>query len=105
MMRQMMFALSLGFGAVILLTLHAAAQSAPPCGPRQQVIDRLTKDFGESRRAIGLAGPSAVMELFASDDGGTWSITLTRPDGRTCLVAAGQGFEAMDDPTPTGAPL
>lgn len=104
-MRQMMFALSLGFGAVILLTLHASAQSAPPCGPRQQIINRLTVNFGETRRAIGLAGPSAVMELFAANDSGTWSITITQPDGRTCLVATGQGFEAMDKPAVTGAPL
>ncbi|MGF6862122.1 hypothetical protein ABIE69_002702 [Rhodobacteraceae bacterium MBR-64] len=37
MMRQIMFALSLWFGAVILLTLHAAPQSAPwawPAPPR-----------------------------------------------------------------------
>lgn len=108
-MKQTLFALSLGFGALILLVQNAPAQNRPAgpvCGPRAQVIERLGRDYGESRRAIGLAGPSAVMEVYASADTGTWTITLTLPDGRMCLIAAGQGYEQVDDPLPaSGAPL
>ena len=30
----------------------------------------------------------------------TWTITMTLPDGRMCLVAAGQGFETDTAQTP-----
>ena len=49
---------------------------------------------------MGLAGSSSVLEIFASDDTGTWSITVTSAGGPTCLVAAGQSYQAMDDPLP-----
>jgi hypothetical protein len=51
---------------------------------------------------LGLAGEAAVMELFASDATGTWSITMTLPDGRMCLMASGSGYEA-EASTPAGS--
>ena len=117
-MKQTLFALSLGFGALILIVQQAQADAGlpvqqaqarapgPVCGPRAQVIERLTRNYGESRRAIGLAGSSAVMEVYASTDTGTWTVTVTLPDGRMCLMAAGQGYEQVNDPLPaSGAPL
>lgn len=117
-MKHTLFALSLGFGALILVLQQAQAGSdlpvqqaqaraaGPVCGPRAQVAERLTRDYGESRRAIGLAGPSAVMEVHASAETGTWTVTVTLPDGRMCLIAAGQGYEQVNDPLPaSGAPL
>ena len=91
-MTQPLFALSLGFGGVILAT--QIAFSAPDCDNRDRVMTLLADRYGETRRALGLVGDAAVMELFASDATGTWSITVTRPDGQMCLVASGAGFEA-----------
>jgi hypothetical protein len=97
-MTQTMFALSLGFGGVILATQIAFA--APQCGPRDTVTALLADRYGETRRAVGLAGETAVMELYAADDSGTWTITMTLPDGQTCLMASGSGFEAVTDELP-----
>ncbi len=93
-----LFAVSLGFGTVILVT--GIAKAAPQCAPRAEVTARLADRYGETRRAMGIAGSDAVMELYASDTTGTWSMTVTLADGQMCLVASGQGFEAMDDPLP-----
>lgn len=87
------FALSLGFGGVILAT--QIAFSAPQCDTREVVTALLADRYGETRRAVGLAGDAAVMELFASEATGTWSITVTLPDGEMCLMASGSGFEAV----------
>lgn len=87
------YALSLGFGGVILAT--QIAFSAPQCDSRDRVIAWLADRYGETRHALGLAGDATVMELFASDDTGTWSITLTLPDGQMCLMASGSGYEAV----------
>ncbi|OYY81938.1 MAG: hypothetical protein B7Y33_00790 [Hydrogenophilales bacterium 16-62-9] len=97
-MNRTMLALSLGFGGVILAT--QIAHSSPQCGPRDVVTTLLAERYGETRRALGLAGEAAVMELFASDDTGTWTITLTTPDGQMCLMASGAGYEALTEALP-----
>ena len=43
---------------------------------------------------------NAVVEVFASDETGTWTITVTTPNGMTCLVASGQSFEALAEALP-----
>ncbi len=97
-MSQMMFALSLGFGGVILATQIGFA--APQCAPRADVVEGLAQNYGETRRSLGIAANNAVMELFAADTTGTWTLTVTTPDGMTCLVASGMGYEAITDPLP-----
>lgn len=62
------------------------------CAAREQVITFLVERLGEDRRAMGLTGRGAVMELFASAQG-AWTITISLPDGRTCLLASGDGYE------------
>ncbi len=99
-MTQKLFALSLGFAGLILATEIAQAQSAPQCGQRAAVIERLTGTFGETRHGIGLATGNAVMEVFASATTGSWTIIVTLADGRTCLIAAGESYEALTETLP-----
>ena len=98
-MKHQFFALSLGIGAMILATDHAFAEPAS-CAPRDRVLDRLATTYGETRRSIGLSGEEGVVEVFASDDTGTWTITLTLPSGQTCLVASGLAFESLAEALP-----
>ncbi len=103
-MQRNLLALSFGVGAMILATGHAFAQQRQ-CADRARVIERLGSVYGESRQSIGLAANNAVVEVFASIETGTWTITVTTPQGMTCLVASGQSFEATpEDLLPTGAP-
>jgi hypothetical protein len=97
-MTHTLFALSLGFAGLILAT--QAGHSAPQCGPRDQVLTHLADTYGETRRSVGIANNNAVMETFASAASGSWTITVTLPDGRMCLVASGQGFEAVTEELP-----
>ncbi len=73
----------------------AAAQRATVCAAREEVIARLADRFGETRRSIGLGANNSVVEVFASEATGTWTIIVTLPDGRSCLVAAGDAFEEI----------
>jgi hypothetical protein len=103
MMMKMLFALSLGFGGLILAT-HAG-YAAPQCGPRAEVMAALTGKYGETRRGMGIAANNTMMEVFASETTGTWTITVTTPEGTTCLAASGDRFEAMAEvPLPPGDP-
>ncbi|CAN1571862.1 hypothetical protein MCELHM10_03293 [Paracoccaceae bacterium] len=97
-MTQMMFALSLGLGGMIAAT--DIAFGAPQCDARDRVLAFLADRYGETRRSVGLAGEAAVMELFVADDTGTWTITMTLPDGQMCLVASGAGYEVVTEELP-----
>ena len=100
-MKKHFFALSLGFGALVIATQHAFAQQSNNCADRERVVERLAETYGESRQSIGLAPNNSVVEVFASLETGTWTITVTSPAGLTCLVASGQAFESTNgDLTP-----
>lgn len=94
-MKHQFLALSLGVGAMLLATQNVYAQSARNCASRETVLERLTNKFGETRQSIGLGANNAVVEVFASAETGTWTITVTLPSGVMCVVAAGQSFEAL----------
>ena len=92
--------LSLTTALACLAAGPVAAQSAQ-CAPREVVVQRLADAYGETRQSMGLGANNAVVEVFASDTSGSWTITVTGPGGVTCLIAAGQAFEAMADSLPS----
>jgi hypothetical protein len=93
-MKKSIFTAAL-IGASVLFTVPVAAEV---CGKRDTVLNRLSEKFGETRRSLGLGANNGVVEVFASDDTGSWTITVTMPDGRMCLVASGQSYEDTIDP-------
>ena len=93
------------FGFAVFLAGAAAAQSRPNCAPRQIVLDRLEQKYGETRQSIGLGSQGSVMEVFASVETGTWTITVTTPNGLTCMIGAGEAFETQDLVEPAGIKL
>ncbi len=96
-MRQIFFLMSFGIGAMMLAAQQAQAQTGN-CADHAQVVQRLAERYGESRQSIGLADDNAVVEVFAAPDTGSWTITVTRPGGPTCLVAAGQAYQFVNEP-------
>ena len=83
--------------SLALTTTPAAAQGLQ-CGPRAHVLDRIAAQQ-QTRRAMGLAG-QVVMETFAAKDDARWTITVTLPDGRMCLLAHGTAFEHGEEAFP-----
>lgn len=94
-------ALTAAAALYIASTTELAAQNNRNCAPRDAVIDRLAEGYGESRQSMGLGANNAVVEVFASSETGTWTITVTTPNGMTCLVASGQSFETLAEVLPT----
>ncbi len=81
--------------------LAAAAQAQMACGTRDSVVATLSEKYGEVRRGGGLAGPTAIFEIWASDVTGTWTILKTTADGLTCVMAVGENWQDDDgDITP-----
>ena len=96
-------AVPMGLAALMLVAGGAAAQTAPnpsQCAVRDKVVAVLAAKYGETRHGIGIAANNTVMEVFASEKTGTWTITVTMPTGVTCMVASGQGYEALAETMP-----
>ena len=83
--------------ALVALAGPACAQSTTACAPRDTVLERLASRYGETRRSIGLGAGNQLVEVFASAESGSWTITVTTAAGLTCLVASGLAFETMAD--------
>ena len=79
-----------GLGAVFD-PAPATAQVAL-CGNRSAIVDTLKTKYNESRQAIGVAGTESVVELYISE-AGTWTMLVTSPNGRTCIMAAGHSWD------------
>jgi hypothetical protein len=88
--------------AFIALAAPAFADEQPKCGPRESQTAFLTEKFGESQIGRGLA-MEGLVEMWANPETGTWTVTVTAPDGTMCGVAAGLMFEAVPLP-PQGEP-
>ncbi len=101
-MKRQFLALSFGIGAMLLATEHAFAETNANCAPRDRVLERLATTYGETRQSIGLAANNAVLEVFASNETGSWTVTVTLPTGQTCLVASGIAFESLAESLPPG---
>ena len=71
----------------------AQAQTRSPCAERDAVVQRLKDKYGETLQSRGLHQSNALMELYASESTGTWTILVTRPNGMACLIAAGEMWE------------
>ncbi|MGI9370510.1 MAG: hypothetical protein ACR2O2_16900 [Ruegeria sp.] len=98
-MKKTVFKMTMGLGIMVLAAQHLQAQTRN-CAPRADVVRQLAQDYGETRKAVGLAQQGAMMEVYASDAAGSWTITVTLPDGVTCLVASGQFFESLSEAMP-----
>ncbi|MDF3412862.1 hypothetical protein HKX54_00195 [Sulfitobacter sp. M57] len=84
----------------LVTTTDVAAQGTRNCAPRQAVMDRLADGYGETRQSVGLGSNNAMVEVYASAETGSWTITVTSPGGLTCLVASGQSFETVAEVMP-----
>ena len=82
-------ALLIGWG---ISASPAEAQLA--CGDRGTVVASLHKKFSETPVSIGLASNGTVIEVFASPQG-TWTIVMTKPDGESCVLMAGDNWEDL----------
>ena len=96
--------------SVLILGMAAAgppdAQAQMACGTRDAVVEQLGEKYGEVRRGGGVAGPTAIFEIWASEATGTWTILKTTPNGFTCIMAVGDGWhDDAGELTPVGDPI
>lgn len=76
------------------LVSSAAAQQA--CEVRSKLVERLAAKYKETSVAMGLASNGKLVEVLTDNDGNTWTIIVTTPEGMSCLVATGESWRKFD---------
>ncbi len=93
MFRHLMAA-SIIFGAIMIsLPAHAAN-----CAARDLVVERLKIRYDESFAAAGLQSmreTQTMVEVWASQETGTFTVMLTTPEGLSCIVATGTDWHQV----------
>lgn len=103
-MKKMTLRMTIGLGVLALGAHYVSAQTTRACGPRPVILERLADKYGETRQSVGLGSNNAVIEVFASPNTGSWTITMTTANGVTCLMAAGNAFEQVQQAAAIGEP-
>ena len=78
--------------AIIISVLPVAAQGV--CATRADMVDVLSGKHKEQLIGRGIAGRS-IVEVFVSEKG-SFTVFTTSPEGVSCLVAAGQDWQAEE---------
>ncbi|EBA17044.1 lipoprotein, putative [Roseobacter sp. SK209-2-6] len=86
--------------------IFGMAAIAPPafannCAPREGLIEQLQDSYSESLSAAGLQNSQntdTVIEVWSSDDTGTFTVLVTHPTGISCVVASGKNYFEVPRP-------
>ncbi len=81
---------ALVFGTLALAP-PAFAQSV--CADRGIITERLKTGFHESYQGAGLQSASSLVEIWSSDETGSWTILLSKADGISCVIASGMNWQ------------
>ena len=70
----------------------AHADGNPACGPHVEAVKQLAEKFHESSKSQAITSAGTLLEVFRTEDGSTWTIVVTTPQGVACVVAAGKDW-------------
>ena len=77
-------------------TIQSQIISQPPCSERDDVLELLARKYKEVPFAAGMTSTGGLLEVLTDYKSGTWTIIVTMPQGMSCLVAAGEGWRAIE---------
>ena len=77
-----------------LLASTGAVSAQTRCIRTADAYAGLTRQHHEARRFFGLARHQ-VLEVWLSESG-RWTVLVTRPDGVSCIVAAGEAGQIVE---------
>jgi hypothetical protein len=83
--------------ALVTVAAAATSASAQSCGDREEMVSGLGTLHSERLVAAGLQDERHVVEVWASQDGSTWTILLSRADGVSCIVGAGNAWTSYPE--------
>jgi hypothetical protein len=85
--------------AAALALLADGALAREHCGLRVGIVAALNGKYQERLHSFGMLQHNAKVELFVSATG-TWTVLVSTPSGRSCIVAVGSAWEVLPQPVP-----
>ena len=80
----------------VFLSLALPVLAVPQCVSHDDIAAALARQFGEVVQGQGLTRDGLMMEIWArpatATGPATWTMTMTSPDGITCLLTDGAQF-------------
>jgi hypothetical protein len=68
------------------------AQAQRVCLPRDDMLAGLAKRYNEAPMAGAVTYDGNLIELVSTPDGLTWTLIITTPDKRSCIVSNGESW-------------
>ena len=78
-----------------ILFSTSIAQAQTYCGNADEIKKRLSNKYSESVVAAGVTAGGWALEIMASEDGSTYTILATDPNGVTCVLGTGHSWEQI----------
>ena len=87
-------------GSIPVTATPALGQGPPhPCHPRDYLLAALEEKYGEVPIGFGVTN-GRLIELLTSEDGTSWTIIQTSPNGISCMITSGEGWWAPPPRSP-----
>lgn len=75
------------------LALAPPVQARTVCAERSIIVERLEDRFHETYQGAGLQSATSLLEIWSSDETGSWTMLLSHADGISCVVASGTSWQ------------
>lgn len=75
----------------LLLAFEARGQGSV-CLDREKLANMLYERYSERPVMGGLDVAGKLLEVFASNDGSSWTMSVTTPEGTSCVIATGSSW-------------
>ncbi len=79
-------------GAFAFAPMASAQQN---CAPREAVVERLSGKYSERLAGGGLQNADTLLEVWASDTTGSFTILITHANGMSCVVSSGHNWNTV----------
>jgi len=75
------------------LALAPPAQAMTICAQRSVIVEKLESGFHESYQGAGLQSATSLVEIWSSEETGSWTMLLSKADGTSCVIASGMSWQ------------
>lgn len=81
-------------GLLLICGVVFPAHAQDNCNTREAAEKVLVGKYKEAVTGTGLSATGNLVELHESAGGETWTLTVTTPEGLTCVIGAGEYWQA-----------
>ena len=77
---------------VLALVAPTIVNAQSNCAERDRVVKSLETSYGEAFAGGGMQNAERVFEVWFNQEKGTWTILMTKADGKSCIMASGTNW-------------